>query len=243
MAENSDHSVVSQNATAGRDIIQAGRDYIQYIQYNMRQGRWGVVVSNLGFVLFVLLLLCSGLYGFARNISYLFGNEVNARELCAGVSRGIDSLNKRIEEKGGIPGSPGRGISSLSGVEGNKLLVVYDTGERKVVDITVPKGDPGPKGDQGPRGEAGPAGPAGAVGPAGPAGPQGPKGEKGEVGATGPPGPAGPAGPQGPPGEQGPRGFNGREGPMGPVGPQGPQGPAGVTLRVPLPAGQGNMLR
>jgi hypothetical protein len=212
---------IAQRAIAGRDIIQAGRDYVQYISYNARQGNWGVVVGNLGLIAFLLLLLLSGLYAVSRAVAVRFGDEVSTRELCSGVSSEIEALQTRIEESGGIPGRPGRGISGISGTEGNQLLVVYSTGERELVDIVIPKAG------QGALGEPGRPGPSGPPGPEGQPGSPGPRGENGEPGVRGPEGLRGEMGPQGPRGETGPRG------PQGPAGPQGPPGPAGRIQVIP----------
>jgi hypothetical protein len=209
---------IAQRAIAGRDIIQAGRDYVQYISYNARQGNWGVVVGNLGLIAFLLLLLLSGLYALSRAVAVRLGDEVSTRELCSGVSSEIEALQTRIEESGGIPGQPGRGISRISATEENQLLVVYSTGERELVDIVIPRADQGAPGESGPPGPPGPEGQRGSPGP---------RGENGEPGVRGPEGLRGEMGPQGPQGQTGPRG------PQGPAGPQGPPGPAGRIERIP----------
>jgi hypothetical protein len=38
---------MSQNGQAGRDLIQAGRDYIRHIQVNILSGHWGVIFISL----------------------------------------------------------------------------------------------------------------------------------------------------------------------------------------------------
>lgn len=121
----------------------------------------------------------------------------------------------------------------------------------QVLNLVLPKGDPGEQGPQGERGiqgvpgEQGPRGYQGMRGERGPQGaqglqgPQGPKGDKGDKGDAftysdfteeqlellkGPQGNIGPQGPQGPKGDKGDKGDPGSTGPQGPKGEQGPRG-------------------
>ncbi|MEK0195153.1 hypothetical protein [Microcoleus anatoxicus] len=47
MSNQPDHRPTSQDAHAGRDIIQVGRDYIQNIHYNLTSGNWIIGILQL----------------------------------------------------------------------------------------------------------------------------------------------------------------------------------------------------
>lgn len=48
---------MSQNGKAGRDLLQVGRDYIRYVQFNFSAGNWGTGILTL----LPMLLLLGGL--------------------------------------------------------------------------------------------------------------------------------------------------------------------------------------
>jgi hypothetical protein len=56
---------MSQKGKAGRDLIQVGRDYITYIQTNIDDKNWGVVLLNF----FILSLLGYGLFIGGRDVA------------------------------------------------------------------------------------------------------------------------------------------------------------------------------
>ena len=134
---------VNQTAAAGRDIIQAGRDYIQYIQYHVKERKWGVVCGNLAFMTVSGIVIVSGLANTTRYIAEGFGDEVHARELCKTMNNSIEDLNDRVVSAGGIQGKPGRVIASFAETPKGKLKLRFDDQKEVRTNLSLPQGPPG----------------------------------------------------------------------------------------------------
>lgn len=133
-----------QNAQAGRDLIQVGKDYIQYIQYNIKKGNWGVVIANASFIGFILFLLSSGLYAATKSTRQALAIEPNPYEVCSAVTENVNELNKRIEAHGGIPGKPGRGlISTEDNKDGTYSFLFSDNTKFTTDNLIGPTGKTG----------------------------------------------------------------------------------------------------
>jgi hypothetical protein len=52
---------MSQNGQAGRDLLQAGRDYINHIQINILSGKWGAVFISLIPLILTFYIVGSGM--------------------------------------------------------------------------------------------------------------------------------------------------------------------------------------
>lgn len=63
----------SQNANAGKNLIQVGRDYLKYLQINISAGNWIIVIANL----IVISLTAYGLYNGSRSIITHLTSESN----------------------------------------------------------------------------------------------------------------------------------------------------------------------
>ena len=137
----------------------------------------------------------------------LSGPDKTARPESAGLAEGTVYLARDVVEACVVSGGvwsewfPLRGATGPEGPAGTPAhldvgtvatadpgepasFVLRGSGPDYVVDVALPKGDPGPsgpQGGQGPQGPEGPTGPQGATGPEGPQGFPGPKGAPGSV--------------------------------------------------------------
>lgn len=107
------YQATTQQAIAGRDLVQVGHDYIQHIRYNIQKGKWSVVFSNLTLILVILGLLSIGLYAAAKSTLQTLNLEASAKDVCTQVTEDFSKMNAAIEQYGGVPGQPGRGISDI----------------------------------------------------------------------------------------------------------------------------------
>lgn len=185
----------AQVAYAGKNLVQVGRDYVRYINFNFKSGNWGVAIANLFILALIIYGLAEGIVGTATFASSLMIEPGDPESFCRSATQELDQLGStlnRMEQR----------VNSLSAVPG-------------------PVGPPGEAGVQGIPGATGSLGPQGAVGPPGPQGEPGVPGAQGEIGPIGPPGPIGVPGAQGFQGPEGPQGPQGLQGPEGPAGPSG----------------------
>ncbi len=133
-----------QIAEAEHDLIQVGRDYIQYIRYNIKQGKWGVVIANLSFLGFIFFLLASGLYAATKSVRQSLNMEANAHEVCTTLTDNVDEMKQQIAASRGIPGKPGRGISSVKeNQDGTFSFLFSDNTEFKTSKLIGPPGQTG----------------------------------------------------------------------------------------------------
>lgn len=224
---------VVQQGTASNSLVQVGRDYIRYLQFNLEAGNWIPIFVNVAF----LGLIFYGVFSAARS-AVTYAEDVRSSEgLCSArvqklalaFSREVARNNAALPEEQrlailaipefqGPQGKPGeRGVPGVPGPKGDAGPV-------------GPQGEVGPQGLQGEKGDTGTQGPKGETGPAGARGLRGEKGERGVTGAQGPQGlrgVRGSVGPQGLKGDKGDRGTTGATGARGPQGLQGARGPVG----------------
>ncbi len=204
-------NVPHQTGVAGKNLVQVGHDYMEYITYNIGQGNWGGVVANFGIILVVLLGLINGVaQGVAFAKTSLGAKDESA---CAAFQNSIsqlagqvNTLDQSMQRLVPIPGTP------VSGVNRTTLVGL--------------KGEKGEKGDPGVPGRSGAKGDPGAVGRQGEKGDPGPRGEKGEKGDNGP---------QGIPGQPGSTGAKGDPGPPGEKGAKGDPAPSSLIPQTSLP--------
>ncbi|MGI0490446.1 hypothetical protein ACN4EG_01430 [Alkalinema pantanalense CENA528] len=181
-------SKTEQSGSAGHDLIQVGRDYIQYLNYHVEQGHLGTLLANFAVIGVMAYGLLNGLLGGAAMATQVFNksssNPLTMREVtCDRITAEFTALsNKLTQLETTIQANPSA------------------KGE---------KGDPGPEGPKGEQGKPGRKGDKGDPGVAGP------KGEQGDPGIPGPKGDQGDPGSQGPPGPKGDKGDPGRDAPQG----------------------------
>ncbi len=193
----------SQVGSAGKNLIQVGRDYVRYLKLNIDSGNISVVVLN-GIVILLIILGTISAAKSVTNVAQSFRSKNdNPVKLPPDLSKvctpEMARLNLQIA----------RQVADLEnqGVITSELI-------SKLPSLEELKGEPGPQGIQG---EIGPQGLKGEIGPQGLKGEIGPQGLKGEPG------------PQGLKGEPGPQGLKGEPGPQGLKGEIGPQGLKGET--------------
>ena len=205
-------SEVSQSGSAGKSLIQVGRDYVRYISFNVSAGNWGVVLVNALVIVFVLLGVGTAAKATYRTARYRLGNSGGS--LC---SPELAMLNLRIARQIGALTQNGELTSS----------VVAELPELEAL-----QGPAGPRGEIGPKGERGEKGEPGQPGEKGDPGVPGEKGESGTAGEKGDRGEIGPAGDRGLPGEPGTPGERGEPGAPGQDGNPGRDGSPGVSREV-----------
>ena len=217
--EQETKNINTQNAKAGRDVIQIGRDYVKYLQFQIDSGNISVVVLNgivIVLVIFGTISTAKAVTNQSKNIyNQIRGNKPKIDKVEDLCTTGIARLNLQIAreiaqlEKNGEITSPL--MSQLQTMEAFK----GEPGAKG------DKGEQGDKGDQGEQGEQGEPGIQGAKGDKGDQGEPGEKGEKGEQGEKGD------KGDQGEPGEKGEKGEQGEQGEQGIPGDKGETGDIG----------------
>ena len=161
--EKPNQIINTQNANAGRDLIQIGRDYVRYLQLQIDSGNISVVIVN-GIVIVLVILgtisTAKAVTNQSKNIyNRILGNKPTFDKIEDLCTPEITRLNLQIA----------REIAQLekNGEMSSQLILYLQTMEEF-------KGEPGEKGEKGDKGEQGPRGPQGEQGPRGPQGEQGP---------------------------------------------------------------------
>jgi hypothetical protein len=206
---------------AGRDLIQVGRDYINYMTYNIHKGNWGVVWANAGVIFVIVFGLVNGLAGGVAAAKASIGQPDNST--CAQFSKVISTLDGKVNDLD-------KSVQRIIRIDDGK------TPGSTIVGVKGEKGDPGVPGEKGAKGDQGDPGIAGAKGDKGDPGAPGEKGDpgiagaKGDKGDKGDPGAPGEKGDPGIAGEKGEKGDPGAPGEKGEKGDKGDQGPPGRVV-------------
>jgi hypothetical protein len=179
-----------QQGFAKRDLIQVGRDYINYITYNIDRGNWGVVLANLGAIALIVFGLINALATGVSAAKAAIGQPDDSTcstftTKISNLEGKVNNIDQSVQRIVPVPKNPNSGQSSTTiGIKGDQ----GDKGEPGAQGIPGDKGDkgepgvqgiPGDKGEPGAQGIPGDKGDKGEPGESGPAGPQGPRGEKG----------------------------------------------------------------
>lgn len=169
-----------QSGSASHDLIQVGRDYIQYLNYHVEQGRWGTLLANFAVIGVMAYGLLNGLVGSAAIATQVFNrsssNLLTMRETtCDRLTAEFTTLSNKLSQlETTIQATP-----SAKGEKGEK-------GDPGPQGLKGDRGTPGIKGDKGDKGDPGALGAQGEKGDPGPQGIQGPKGDKGDPGRDAP---------------------------------------------------------
>lgn len=217
----SDHDmdITSLSGYAGKNLIQVGHDYIKYLQFNFKTGRWGIALTNCAVVGIVVCGFINGVASGITQADQWIHRSTQPEAVCASLKARLDHLEQHINRSFEFPGSQGSsGPVGLQGTIGSPGEAGMQ-GARGILGAPGPRGEAGPVGEIGVVGQVGRPGPMGEIGPQGIPGPTGTRGEIGPVGEVGLPGLVGPRG-QTP----GPPGLPGLQGPKGPKGPPGRDG-------------------
>jgi Collagen triple helix repeat (20 copies) len=157
----------SQVGSAGKNLIQVGRDYVRYLKLNIDSGNISVVVLN-GIIIVLVILGTISAAKSVTNVAQSFrSKDDNSVKLPPDLSKvctpEMARLNLQIA----------RQVADLEnqGVITSELI-------SKLPSLEELKGEPGP---QGLKGETGPQGLKGETGPQGLKGETGPQGLKGET--------------------------------------------------------------
>ena len=185
----SQQNTTIQQAGIAKNLIQVGRDYINYVRIQADLGNWSSVIISLG-----IIILAMG--GFSYGVRLLFNNlsvaasPVEELSVCsATISEVTDKITGELGNYylpkivNGLQGQDGRGIDSVSTTpEGDLTLTFSDNTQQLISEF---RGKDGKNGVDGKHGKNGIDGKNGEDGKDGINGKNGKDGEDGKDGING----------------------------------------------------------